>query len=170
MVIDDTLDRIIKREGGFVDRPEDAGGPTNYGITISTLSGWRDKAVTAVEVRALDADEARQIYRLEYIERPGLLAIENAVLFDAVLDSAVNHGPATAIKMLQKALGGLRLDGVLGPVTRAALAAMPVEALYRRFVAERARRYGEIITADPKQATFAKGWMNRLAGFIERKP
>ena len=31
------LPKVLKWEGGFVDDPDDAGGATNMGVTISTL-------------------------------------------------------------------------------------------------------------------------------------
>ncbi|MGL5838096.1 MAG: glycosyl hydrolase 108 family protein, partial [Sphingorhabdus sp.] len=31
--IDDLIDEVIEREGGYVHHPADRGGPTNWGIT-----------------------------------------------------------------------------------------------------------------------------------------
>jgi lysozyme family protein len=120
-------------------------------------------------VEDLTQDEARAIYRAQYIERPGFLAIGNEALFDAVVDCGVNMGQKRAAMLLQRALG-VREDGFFGPATRAALQALQPGQVYRRFVASWVRRYGRIITNDPKQAEFAAGWMNRVAGFIEREP
>lgn len=165
----DTLDRIVGREGGYVDNPVDKGGPTKFGVTLKTLSEWRkgwQKDVTAEDVKALTIQEAKDIYRKAYVEQPGYRIISDPKLFDLVVDSAVNHGHAKATKMIQEALG-VTQDGVLGMVTSAALGKVDAGYLYRKAVAARAKFYGRIISSDHSQAVFAAGWMNRLAEFIE---
>ena len=39
----DIIDQTIKREGGFVDHPDDPGGATNMGVTLATLSHFLDR-------------------------------------------------------------------------------------------------------------------------------
>ena len=39
--IEQILDDILRREGGYVNHPADRGGPTNFGITAQTLGNWR---------------------------------------------------------------------------------------------------------------------------------
>lgn len=160
------IDRILIREGGYVDHAADKGGPTNFGITQATLSQWRGKPATADDVRSLSRDEARRIYRRQYIDNPGYLSIESDQVRALVVDCAVNHGPERATKLLQQA-AHVFPDGKLGPVSVAAVNRMTAAALYRRLCAQRARLYGEIITRNPSQAAFAAGWMNRLAAFVE---
>lgn len=167
--IDKILDAIIAREGGWVDHSLDRGGPTKYGITQRTLSEWRGAPATAEDVRSLEESEARQIYRSEYVEKPGFADLLHAGLQELLVDMAVNHGPDRAIKSLQKALG-VAVDGVLGPVSKAAIAAYPVRVVYRGLLAERIRLYGRIISNDHTQAVFASGWLNRAAEFVLRAP
>jgi len=71
--IDAILDRIIRREGGYVNHPADRGGATNFGITAQTLGNWRKlgRPATVAEVMALTETEARAIYRQQYIAGPG---------------------------------------------------------------------------------------------------
>jgi|GEM_PF-4548155 len=47
------IDRLIDREGGFVDHPADRGGPTKYGITLRTLSKWRGYPCSREDVEAM---------------------------------------------------------------------------------------------------------------------
>lgn len=168
-LIDQTIDAILEREQGFVNDPADRGGATKWGITQETLTASRGRAATPADVEALTPEEARAILRASYIERPGFLSIANAALFDAVVDCGVNMGPKRAAMLLQRALG-VREDGIFGPATRAALQVLDVGLVYRRFVAERIRRYGRIISNDPRQAKFAAGWLNRAAEFVEQVP
>jgi lysozyme family protein len=169
MTPNEIIDAILIREGGYVDHPNDRGGPTNFGVTQATLAEWRGRPVTADDVRNLTVGEARELYRDRYIVKPGFLAIENQQVRAHAVDCAVNHGPVNAVKMLQLA-AHVFADGHLGPQTRAAVNRMTAAALYRRLCAERAKFYGQIITRDPSQSVFAAGWMARLAEFIESSP
>lgn len=162
----DIINEILRREGGFVDHPADRGGPTNYGITMATLSQWRGRQVTTDEVRNLTESEARRIYLQEYLIRPGFNRLTNPKLQALVVDCGVNHGVSRAAKWLQRALG-VTEDGVLGPVTLTAAQEASARLIYARVLATRARFYGRIITDDPQQAAFAAGWAHRLAEFIE---
>ena len=168
MIDDDVITGIMRREGWdkFTDHPDDHGGPTKWGITLATFRGVHGMDATVEQLQALDEAGARAIYREVFLVRPGIGRIVNDEVRAVVLDAAVNHGPARAIKMLQRALG-LPDDGVIGNVTLAALPHLDGRKLAVRVLAARARVYGRIITNDPKQATFAAGWMNRLAELLE---
>jgi lysozyme family protein len=169
MTVDDIIDDIIRREGGYGDRPADRGGPTKYGITQATLSVWRARPVTAKDVEELTVEEARRIYRTLYIDKPGFASLPEP-LRGLVVDTAVHSGVKTAVRLLQKALGGILVDGVLGQETFAAVQDANLSWLYRKMLAERIRYLGEVITVRPANAEFAKGWMARIAEFVETAP
>jgi len=165
------IDAILKREGSaYTNHPADKGGPTKYGITQGTLSEWYGRAATVAEVRALTESAAREIYQQNYIRKPGFDVVQDARLRGLLVDCGVNHGPRTAIKLLQRALG-VADDGVFGPVTKAALAKSWstewASKLYYLLAAQRIRLYGRIITDNPSQAVFAAGWAARCAEFLE---
>ena len=173
MTTKEIISDILKREGGYVNNSADRGGPTKYGITLLTLKAWRERLVTASgnlvtaeDVAELDEGEARVIYESEYLEKPKIDKINRVSLRVFVLDSAVQHGPARAIRWLQK-IAGAPVDGILGPVSLQIINRLDSSALYRRMVAERCRFYGQLISKDHSQAVFAAGWANRLAEFIE---
>lgn len=166
MTPNEIIDAILIREGGFVDHEADKGGPTKYGITQGTLASWRGRQTSAADVQNLTQKEARDIYREEYIVRPGFLSIESEAVRALTVDCAVNHGVKNAVTLLQKA-ARVFPDGIFGPNTKAAVNRMTAAPLYRRLCAERAKFYGAIVTKNPSQAVFAAGWMNRLAEFIE---
>jgi lysozyme family protein len=169
MTVDDVIDDIIRREGGFVENPSDRGGTTKFGITQATLAEWRGSPVTANDVEVLTVDEARSIYRTLYIDKPGFAALPDP-LRGLVVDTAVHSGIKTAVRLLQTALGSPSVDGILGPVTMAAIQDANNELLYRKMLAERIRYLGEVITVRPANAAFAKGWMARVAEFLENAP
>ena len=158
---------VIQREGGFVNNPADRGGPTKYGITLKTLSRFKGDVATVDEVVNLTRDEAFEIYKWLYVYDPGYDQIRDPALLEAVVDAAVHSGTRTATKWLQKGLG-ITADGVIGPITRDnILHIRDARRVRMKVLAERLRHLGDLITEDPTQATFARGWMNRLARLIE---
>lgn len=165
MTDEQIIERIIEREGGYVNHPADKGGPTKYGIALDTLKAWSSAQANAADVEALTEDQAATIYRERYLLRPGFDRIKDDSLRALVVDSAVHHGIVGATKLLQRALG-VPDDGVFGIVTEKA-SSVAAEEAYRAMCAERVRLFGRIITGNPSQAVFAAGWMNRIAEFIE---
>lgn len=164
MTVREILDEVIRREGGFVHDPDDSGGATKFGITQQTLSNWRGYDVTIDEVLSLTYDEAIRIYEKKYVEEPGFLPLPNG-LRAAVVDFAVNSGPITAIKQLQKALGCTQ-DGVLGPRTLAAVQMVPVDRLQAELVKVRVRYLAGIVVSQPVKLKFLCGWLNRALTFF----
>ena len=166
MTIDQMLDDVIRREGGYVHDPVDRGGPTNYGITQRTLRAWRGQMVTAADVRRLTRDEARAIYQRRYVDAPGFARLPDP-LRAQVIDDGVLSGPRQAVKDLQRAIGGVTVDGQLGPKTRAALRQRRVAGVHARLLQVRAARIGRIVHRDPSQARFLNGWLARITAFAE---
>ena len=161
MSLDRALELVLAHEGGFVDHPDDRGGATRYGITEGTLYRARqDLGDLPSDVRDLSRDEARRIYADLYWTP----SLAHALPWPASyvhMDAAVQHGVGRAVRFLQAALG-VTVDGRVGPETRGATQAVrdwrPVTAdmLTRRSL------YYIRILADRSQASFARGWANRL--------
>ena len=63
--VDEMIDDILRREGGYVNHPADRGGPTNYGITQKTLSRYIGRAALTSEVKNLSEDVAREHIRID---------------------------------------------------------------------------------------------------------
>ncbi|PJN96132.1 hypothetical protein CNY89_04350 [Amaricoccus sp. HAR-UPW-R2A-40] len=68
---------IVRREGGFVNDPDDPGGATKHGVTLGTmrrlgLDLTGDGKVDVADVRALDPTRAAAIYVAHYFEEPKL--------------------------------------------------------------------------------------------------
>jgi lysozyme family protein len=180
--IDTMIDDVIRREGGFVDHPADRGGPTKFGITQATLGRYCGRQVTAAEVAALSLDQARHIYRRDYYLGPRLDQLPTRIQ-PFVFDSAVNHGPAQAIRFVQRICsqagfgapraagpdaGGLTVDGICGPKTvRAAHDAdwAMKDWLLAALIEERRCLYHAIVERDPSQSVFLDGWLARLREF-----
>lgn len=164
MAINQMLDELIKREGGFSHLPADKGGATKWGITQSTLSRWRGHNVTVEDVRTMPAEEAKDIYRDLYYTKPNIDKLPEP-LNNLIFDFAVNSGPQRAIMALQESLG-ITADGILGPVTLAATLAANQHELINKVVKWRIMMFARIVKKDPSQLTFLAGWLDRALSFI----
>ena len=163
--IDKIIHDIIQREGGYSDRAGDKGGPTKYGITLSTLAAWRKCTVAIEDVQNLTEDEARQIYLHEYVILPGFLNLRDPYIKELVVDAAVNHGPREAIILLQRAIGAPQ-DGELGLETLKLLGSFEEANVWFKFMGQRLRYYASIIAHDGSQCVFAQGWLNRCIDIL----
>lgn len=171
------IDALDEPEGGISNDPRDRGGLTHYGVTADGLADYRRRAdlgdpiarkdvseLTKADTRVI-FDERMRHYRVDRIADPHLR--------QHIFDMVVNHPPATAIRMWQKALNergmlpnGKKVeeDGVLGPETRAALNGLDPEqrrSLNNSMVENRLRFYEAIIENDPSQERFRRGWRRR---------
>ena len=179
----DIAREIVAREGGFVDDPDDPGGPTNHGVTLATLQRLgrdinRDHKIDVADVQALGREAAAQIFVEYYFRKPGIGGLP-AALQPSVFDAYVNMG-GQAVKVLQRLLGSMRLavavDGVIGPqtldATAKALAAAP-DHLADAFGIARRNYYYALGDARPQSRKFARrrdggkgGWIVRAEAFI----
>jgi lysozyme family protein len=170
--VEQLIDDVLRREGGFVDHPADRGGPTRHGITQATLSRHLGRSATVAEMRHLSQDVARDIYRRDYFEQPRI-ALLPARIQPVLFDAAVNHGPARALRFLQRVcndagFGPLDEDGIAGAATRAAAVAADQvmgDWLAAALAEERRDFYHQIVASDASQKVFLAGWLNRLAEF-----
>ena len=169
--LSDLLDRLIAREGGYVDHPYDRGGPTKYGITQATLSNWRGYPCTEDDVRRLTKKDAKGIYHDQYWVQPKFhrLGKLSPILVEMLFDTGVHSGPTRAVKILQEAMS-LKADGFIGPVTMEVAQNLSGPHLAALFMGQRTAYLGRLITRDPSQASFAHGWMNRMREFIVQIP
>lgn len=166
------LDRVLKVEGGFVNRSEDHGGPTNYGITQATLADYRGNPVTASDVEHLTVVEASKIYEAKFWDLMQMDRVKSQRVALFLFDQGVNAGPETAIKMLQQTLNdsfGERLvvDGWLGNQTTVALATTPEPALCRALINHAVSRYADLCITRPANLVFLKGWVNRALSLLD---
>ena len=95
---------ILKNEGGYVDNPSDPGGATNLGCTKATWESWVGHPVTKEDIKALTPFDVMPLYKARYWDAISGDDLPAGVDY-AVLDFAINSGPARASKTLQQVLG-----------------------------------------------------------------
>ncbi len=176
MNIEQYLDELIKREGGYVNNPADRGGATKYGITeaVARENGYKGN------MKDLPLDVAKAIYKKQYWTAPRfdqVNAVSSAVA-EELLDTGVNCGTGFAKPLLQRALNllnnqgkagyaDLEVDGVYGSATLGALKTYlskrgkeGEKVLVRVLNIMQGQRYIEICERNPKQEQFFYGWIN----------
>ena len=179
MQIDDLIDALIDREGGYSNHPADRGGPTKFGITeaVARAHGY------AGSMRDLTRSEAAAIYKRLYWMRPRFdqVAKRSDAIAEELFDSGVNMGPAVAATFLQRALSALNRDrkdyadlvpdGRVGPATLAALdtflelrgKSSGETVLLRALDALQGERYIRLAERRPANEAFLYGWLaNRI--------
>jgi lysozyme family protein len=179
MRIDELIEALIDREGGFVNHPSDRGGATKYGITeaVARAHGYSGA------MRELPREEAAAIYRRLYWLRPRFdqVAKRSHKIAAELFDTGVNMGPAVAATFLQRALSALNRhckdyadlvpDGRIGAATLAALdtflklrGGSGEAVLLRALDALQGERYLRLAERRPANEAFLYGWLaNRVA-------
>ncbi len=150
MNFNDAIDRVLSHEGGYTTGKNDPGGETNWGIS--------KRSYPHLNIKTLTRAQAAEIYRKDFWVRVHAEKMPTALQFQA-LDFAINSGVETAVRKLQSA-AGVADDGEWGPVTQAAVFAMPDEILVLRFIAKRLDYMRRL--ANWKYA--GAGWAARIAG------
>ena len=177
---------IVRREGGFVNDPDDPGGATNHGVTIHTmrrlgmdLNG--DGRVDIADVRGLTPAKAAEVYVKHYYNEPKIDLLPES-LQPSVFDMQVNAG-ANAVRILQRLMASfgmaIRDDGVIGPIT-ARTVAQAMELAPRHLVdaygIARRNYYYRLADGRPASRKYARarsggkgGWITRAEEFIAQR-
>lgn len=150
---EDFIGRVLGHEGGYVNDSRDPGGETKFGIAKRSYPG--------VDIKGLTRDAAVEIYRRDFWNRVQGDKLPRPFVFQA-LDAAVNHGIENSVRWMQRA-ARVAADGVIGPITLAAVLRADVADLVLKFNAERLRFYADLTTFD----AFGRGWVRRVAGNLD---
>jgi lysozyme family protein len=177
---------IVRREGGFVNDPDDPGGATKHGFTLNTLKNLKsdltgDGRIDVADVKALTPARAAEIYIRHYYRAPRIDLLPEP-LQASVFDMQVNAG-ANAVKLLQRLLGAFGLpltdDGVIGPLTASSVAramdAAPGHLVDAYGIARRSYYY-RLGDQRPASRKFARtrdggkgGWILRAEEFVSER-
>jgi lysozyme family protein len=161
---------ILKWEGGYVNDPEDSGGPTKTGVTLKT---WRaqgydkdgDGDIDVDDLKLITGDDViNRILRPHYWNRWQADRIRNQSIANILVDWVWGSG-SYGIRIPQVVLK-VKIDGIVGEKTLEALNNYPDQrALFDRIKTERIAFIERICVSRPANLRFRKGWLNRLADF-----
>ncbi len=179
MDVNELIDDVIGREGGYSNHPVDRGGATRWGVTeaVARAHGY------AGDMRALPRDLAANIYHRLYWTKPGFdkVATVMPAIAAELFDTGVNMGPGTASSFLRRALNALNRGGSdYSDVSSAGLIDAPLMAALKAFRAKRGsggetvllkaiealqgERYVRLAELRPANEAFLYGWLaNRIA-------
>jgi lysozyme family protein len=178
LTIEELIDDVIEREGGYVNHPADRGGPTRWGITevVARRSGYMG------DLRVLPQCDAAAIYKRLYWTAPGFHKIAELApkLAAELFDTGINMGTGTATGFLQRALNALNRNGRdyrdiavdrrIGPATLLALHSFfrqrgdaGQSVLLKAVEALQGAHYVRLAETRPSQEAFLHGWLaNRI--------
>lgn len=165
--INELAPKILKWEGGYVNNPNDHGGPTNMGITLATWQkqGYdknHDGHIDAQDIKLLSKDDFIVILR-NYWNVWKADQIGNQSVADILVDWVWGSG-RWGVTIPQQILG-VAADGNVGPKTLAALNSQNQQDLFNKIHAKRVEFLNNIVKNNPSQSVFLKGWLNRLSSF-----
>lgn len=173
--IEQMIDDLIKVEGGHVDDKRDAGGETNFGITVAVAraNGYQG------QMREMPMSVATNIYRKRYFVEPGFeqVYLLSPMIAEEMFDTGVNMGTSIPGPWLQRLLNvfndakqDLVVDGRIGPATITALRLYLNKrgsdgeiVMVRALNCLQGARYLELAEKREQNRAFIFGWMrNRV--------
>lgn len=157
---------ILRWEGGFVNDPNDRGGATNKGVTLST---WRnvgydkdgDGDIDVTDLKQLtDEDVMSRVLKPHYWDRWRADEITSQSVANMLVDWVWCSG-AYGIKIPQRILN-VKIDGIVGAKTLSAVNSRDPRELFDELRNEREEFLRRIVKNNPTQKKFLRGWINRL--------
>jgi lysozyme family protein len=176
-------------EAGYVNNPDDLGGPTIWGITQQTANEDEYKHLWGQfnwngDMRTMPKEMAYAIYKQGWWDKMQLdrIAAYSWPLAERLFDFAINAGRVNCAQSLQKVLNSLNrnqqlwsditpLGTTIGPVTLKALDDSMkafkndphwVQQLCMLMFSMQNYHYVHISLERARNETFTKGWVNRV--------
>lgn len=155
-IFNESIRLVLQHEGGYVNHPEDKGGPTNKGITLATFKRFIKPSGTIEDLKNLTTSQATIVYKQQYWDVCQCSELPNGI-DHAVFDFAVNSGTMRARKFLQSVVG-VEADGRIGPKTIQAAKSLNTVHVINALCDERL----QYLERRPNAKTFLKGWTSRV--------
>lgn len=156
---DTAVEFVLQNEGGYVNRKNDRGGPTNMGITIPTLTKYLKRIATIDDVSNLSILMAKDIYKAFFWDALHCDSLPY-VIATAMFDTAVNRGQAISVGFAQRCVN-VNADGILGQETIHALSSTDQYMFIYNYVGALQDSYAEICIHVPSDLEFLEGWLRR---------
>lgn len=179
MTKDEIFEAILGKEGGYVDHPDDKGGPTRWGITqaVARAHGY------AGSMKDLPRTTALEILTADYWAGPRFdqVASLSPAIAAELCDTGVNMGPSVQSKWFQRWLNAynqqgqlypdLIADGQIGPRTISALKSFLAvrgkdgeQVMLKSINCSQGQRYLELAEQRQANESFVYGWMRERVG------
>lgn len=152
------------RATGFANDPDDLGGTTMVGVTLATYTEYcRKKGYprpTAERLRGISYAQWLDILKTMYWDRWKADEINNQSVAEILVDWVWASGKY-GITIPQRVLD-VKVDGIVGIKTLAAVNAQDPAQFFARIKAERKAYIERICTSRPVNNKYKRGWLRRL--------
>jgi lysozyme family protein len=170
------IKQTLIHEGGYNEVKGDAGGATNFGISLRFLKGLDDNLdladinhdgkIDTLDIKNLTEEHAKKIYFEEFWKANKCDLIKDDAVAAKFFDMSVNMGLKQATKLLQRACNhfkifGLTVDGKIGNKTLQAVNQTNPEQLLNVIRKECQSFYIYLVDEKPAYEKFLKGWLRR---------
>ena len=161
--------KVLRLEGGYVNHPADKGGPTKYGVILSTWKQYgydkdSDGDIDAQDIKELTEGDAKYIAKKVFWDFFQGDFILNQSIAEFIVDWGYNSGRVTVAKKLQKLLG-VPADGLIGVQSLNAINCAGQSNLFDALKVSRRMYIDSIVESNPSQRIFYTGWINRINSF-----
>jgi type VI secretion system secreted protein VgrG len=156
----------LAHEGGYVDDPQDAGGATNYGLTLADWLEYYKTAGSADLLKNLTVEKAGDMYLKLWWLPLKLDLVTSTKIATVIFDQAVLDGKENATVRVQQILG-LKPDGVMGHMTIAALNGENEDCFCFRFLRASAHHYDAIVKDNLTDIKYLDGWLDRVFSLLD---
>jgi lysozyme family protein len=175
---DELFDGVIKHEGYYANVTGDRGGETYMGVARNLHPNWKgwkiidaykEKVVRIKHNTKINNDELSQLvkefYRKTFYKVYRIENIKNSSLQEIIFDWCVNSGHWGS-QGVQRVLNqhfdhDLKLDGIIGNITIAAINHCLPQTLFDVIKIARIRYY-HAIAKNGQNYKFLKGWLKRI--------
>lgn len=152
--------------------PNDAGGATNYGISLRFLrkladtdrNGFvdgdidQDGDVDVDDIKALTPDKVKEILKIYFWDSiPFINSMLPLNVKWKAFDISVHSSPLNAVKIFQKALK-VEPDGMWGSISSLAISNIDTDTLLTRVSEAQVKYYVSCVTNRPQNLKFLKNW------------
>ncbi len=175
---EELFDGVIKHEGYYANVPGDKGGETYMGVARNLHPDWEGWLIVdafKLKVGEIDKNEeihnaellqmVKEFYRHTFYHKYRIEAIKNGALQEIIFDWCVNSGywgSSGVQKVLNRFFDcDLKLDGLIGNKTIAAINSCHPESLFNGIKSARIHYYHTIAKKGQNQK-FLKGWLTRI--------
>lgn len=161
-----SLQAILQYEGGFVNHPQDPGGATNKGITLTTFrEAMKNQRLGVEDLKKITVSQVEKIYKASYWSKCRCDELPSGVDL-VVFDQAVNSGVKRSVQWLQTIVK-VPADGVIGPYTLEAVPRMATADIINQLCDLRLS-FLRYVRNGSLWLTFGRGWQARVDDVRER--
>ena len=155
---------VLKWEGGFSNHPNDTGGATNSGVTLTTFRGAFGRYKTVEDLKNMTDEQWNYIFKRKYWDKWKADEIKDQAIANLIVDWYWMSG-TLGVKYPQEVLGVVA-DGIVGKKTLAAINNHPnKKKLFNDLWNRRKKHFDDIVKYRPSTKVFLRGWYNRLKDF-----